>query len=194
MTRQLIVAALALLFAFCTPMTPAIAEPETPTSVLLARAYVGEAGWHSRRDHAAIFHAVANRSAARGVAFRTQLLAYAKGINGRSWVADLRGDGTLGEAWPEQHYPRERFEPLWRRVLVFAATDVVFEPENPCDGNPEHWGGMAITTDRLRAHRAVEDGRWAALDCGGTRNRFYAVRGRRSRPELLAVGPVPVLW
>jgi hypothetical protein len=190
MRKHLLAALTALVFATCTPL-PVAADDDTPTRVLLARAYVGEAGWYSRRDHQAIYWSIANRAAVRGVTFREQLLAYAKGID-RGYVAGLQEDG-LGEAWPE-HYDREVYDPLWRRVLVFAAVDLVFEPENPCDGDPEHWGGMRIRRDRLRATRAVEEGRWEPLVCGGTRNRFYAVRGRRRAPEPLAVGPSPLLW
>ncbi|GAF81246.1 unnamed protein product [marine sediment metagenome] len=189
MTRALIIA-LVLLFAPCTPL-PVAADDDTPTQLLLARAYIGEAGWYSRRDHEAIYWAIANRATMRGVSFRVQLLAYAKGIE-RDWVGGLQEDG-LGEAWPEE-YDREVYAPLWRRALVFAATDLVFAPENPCNGDPEHWGGMRIRRDRLRANRAVEDGRWQPLACGGTRNRFYAVRGRRRAPEPLAVGPGLIVW
>jgi len=192
MTRALIAAFTSLLFATCTPIS--VAADEAPTRLLLAQAYVGEAGWYARRDHEAIYWSIANRAAARGVTFRAQLLAYAKGISGRSWVAGLQEDGNLGdESWPET-YDRAVYGPLWRRALVFAATDLVFAPENPCNGDPEHWGGMRIRADRVRATRAVEDGRWEPLSCGGTRNDFYAVRGRRRPSAPLAVGPGRLVW
>jgi hypothetical protein len=190
MRQSLIASFLALVFATCTPH-PVTAD-FVPTHLLLARAYVGEAGWHSRRDHAAIFHAVRNRAHMRGVTFREQLLAYAKAIDGRDWVAGLQENGSLGTSWPA-HYARAVYRPLWNRVLVEAATDLVFTPQNPCDGLPEHWAGMRIRADRLRASRAVQDGRWRALSCGGTRNRFFAVRGRAGRLDAVAVGGAHIL-
>ena len=173
----------ALLLAFlltCAAPAAQADDTRTPdTRTLLARVYVSESGWESRRDHAAIYHAVANGAERRGVTFRAQLIAYSRGLSGRSararWVRGLRADLRPGDGWPAA-YPWPRFRPLWARVLAAAGTDVVFPPDNPCDGPPRHWGGLAIRADRTRAARALRAGWWRRLDCGPTRNAFYAVR------------------
>ena len=41
-----------------------------------------------------------------------------------------------------------------------------------------HWGGLRIERDRLRANRAVLEGRWERIKCGDTVNTFFK-RARR---------------
>lgn len=149
----------------------------------LARLYVSEAGFDGARDHAAIFHAVQNGAAQRGIPIWEQIQDYGRGLRaaGRRavWVRNLRvdteapegwgapGSGSVGLDWALFH---RKFE----RVLVRARTDLIFAPMNPCDGIPRHWGGMRIAVDRERAAKAVREGRWKPLHCGPTQNGFFA--------------------
>lgn len=67
----------------------------------------------------------------------------------------------------------------WSALRAHARAVLEGRVINPCPG-ADHWGGLAIEADRLRALAAVKAGRWRAVRCRRpTANAFYAERGRR---------------
>lgn len=182
-----------LLLSLVLLLSPSTVSAQDDLAVLLARAYVAEGGWNAA-DHAGIYWSIRNRSAERGVTFLVQLSAYARGLYSRTrrgeWIRGLDEDLHEPPGWPEA-YRWDRFRRAWAETLTRSRTDLVIPPPNPCDGRPEHWGGMTISRDRDRAERAVREGRWRRLRCGDARNAFFEVRRRLRRAEGLARVDLP---
>jgi hypothetical protein len=157
------------------------------TELRLAQLYCHEAGCTAAVDHAAIYHALNNRKRARGDETLLQTLrAYSGGLfNPRSTrtalISRLRLDGAMPLLWPEE-LSWDRYADGWKTALTRARRHRLHPPPNPCDGRPDHWGGLSIERDRVRAIRAVSTGRWKRLRCG-TRNTFFEVRGLRLDAE-----------
>lgn len=68
----------------------------------------------------------------------------------------------------------ESWNRRWADLRAYAGRIADGEIADPCGGRAMHWGGLTIDADAERAERAVREGRWRRLDCGDTRNAFYA--------------------
>ena len=163
------------------PPIEAELPPIEAVALDLARVYLAEAGW-SAPDHAGIYHALRRRQRGRGDETLSETMrAYSRGLwRGRSararWILALRPDGTEPAGWPARwSWPRNA--PRWRQLLDRARAHLAQAPPVPClDGTPEHWGGLSLRADRVRAERAVRAGRWRRLTCPGARNAFFQAR------------------
>ena len=149
-------------------------------ALLLARLCVSEAGWDCWQtgDGAAIYDVLRTRSAARRQTWRTAARSYAPHVGGRlaprtargRWVAQLREDGEQPAGWPARA-SWSAYRERWLGVLAEARRVVAEGVVSPCSERVEHWGGVV---DRERARRLG----MRRVDCGPTRNDFYA-RGER---------------
>lgn len=146
-------------------------------TLLLARSFVGEAGWYAKRDHVAIAYVLARRwKAARQrwpeLRFADLLKLYVKALGyGRrsltprqTWLRGLHGpDRPLG--WPAgASWARKR--PFWAEAVRRAQAWMRGQLRDPCRGRAWHWGG---TIDIPGAKKK----RLRPVDCGATENTFY---------------------
>ncbi len=183
MNRLLILAVIADCFAIAHADHAPPPRHDDETAVWLARLYISESGWSSPDDRAAIFHSISERQRTlREPTLLGAMRRYSRPLfeserDRRRWVQALRVDGGAPGAWPSSLAWGDFADP-WKRILDEARGHLASSPENPCDGWPEHWGGMGIAADRDRARRAVESGAWRPLECGEARNRFFEVRRR----------------
>lgn len=160
--------------------TEAATGTPAPTSeavvLTLAHATIAEATFNAV-DRAAILHALARRAARRGVAIDVMARMYVSAFRVTPtprlrWVLAVDESCEQPAHWPSRlswpaHRPRCRraFEDV-RRFLRGVLPD-------PCPGRADHWAGMAIERDRIRADRAVQAGRWIPAHCAGARNAFF---------------------
>lgn len=165
--------------------------PYTEHELALAQICVHEAGWNDagERDCAAINAAITNRARNTGRTWMAQAHAYATRVfdrerrDRRAWVAWLRADGGR----PTHRYPyseaqwSEGHRPKWMARLALARQILSGRITHQCDGEPEHWGGRHVRIDQRRAESAIRRGVWRRLDCGDTRNDFFAVNRRHPR-------------
>lgn len=139
----------------------------------LARAMVSEADW-SARDHAALAWALARRWHMRRklepeVTFEEIVRRYCAGLRGKPrtqrarWVRELEGEDKP-ESWNDRSGLWVNYRSAWLRVRAFARSWSRGKVIDPCRGRATHWGGPM---DRPSSH-------YRAVDCGMTRNIFYA--------------------
>ncbi len=193
--RKTLTAVLALLLL---ASSATATEPTQPPEELeelshrLAQLYISEASWAGLEDHPAIYWALRNRAETLDRSMLEQMRRYSRPLfrptsARQAWIAALRTDGAQPDVWPE-NVSWDRYTDRWKLILSRARAHVREAPRNPCDGRVEHWGGMRIARDRVRADRALERGAWRRLDCGETRNTFFEVlRRRRSPRERVAI-------
>jgi hypothetical protein len=169
MTRPLILALACVL----------VAEPvaaDDGAALDLARICVGEAGWQTDSgDCAAIVHLLTRRAGRLGLSVRTMARAYSPRHTGqrpsrRPWIAQLDPSGVQPAAWPDGP-SWERHRPLWLEVQAHVRAVLAGEVEDPCAGEPDHWGAR-YGADLRRARAAG----WREVDCGGTANAFWSLR------------------
>lgn len=99
----------------------------------------------------------------------------------QQWIAELQLDGRRPPSWPRPRQRRFHNHPAWRTwgcprwLATVDAVHRVLEAHprrierGPCEETPDHWGGAAGIDDHpLRLG-------WRRIDCGITRNRFWAV-------------------
>lgn len=174
---------------------PAPADAQhVPDYLMLARICVHEAGWEAEADCAAIHEVLMAGAEREDLSYRTYAYNYAgralRGETSRAWVANLRADGREPEGWPETtivregdlvsvaaHAPWSMYRERWLRTIELARRVLSGEVRAQCAEPVHDWGGRV---DRGRARRLglVE------VDCGETRNDFYA------RPALRVDAPV----
>lgn len=172
-----------LMAALCAPLAPVHASPSTlPRPAALARLCVSEAGWNMDvGDCPAIYAAIKNRAAVRGISWTAQARAYSGRVYDRTrtgrrrWIAWLSPTLDRPRGWPDAAVRWERGAELWRARLEEAAKIIAGELAAPCADTVEHWG-CRYGVDLRRARRALAEGRWSVAECGETLNTFYAVR------------------
>jgi hypothetical protein len=147
-------------------------------AVLLARLMVGEAGWSAPREHAALAWTLRRRANTmgrrHGWTWRRTFDAYTRSAySGRPhssrhrWVGALALSAERPDAFPG-HLPWSPYAERWERVLRRARAFIAGRLPDPCSGPTEHWGaGWVPSRPTLRE-----------VDCGSTRNRFYATAAR----------------
>jgi hypothetical protein len=170
--------------------------PETEwtpqTQLWLARAMVAEAGWNAKADYVAIAYVLARRwhqmtERWPSLRFIDVIKSYClslgdyrrKPTERQRWIRSLSWDDSTPESWPNNASWIAHL-PFWRRALAVSEKWVKGELSDPCRGRAWHWGG---TIDAPR-------GRMIAVDCGKTRNTFYALKPRanqlKNQPQALA--------
>jgi hypothetical protein len=198
MTRTLILAALALVFATCAPIapTPAVADRAHDDLVIMLAQYgIHEAGFfRAHADHLAVWEVLKQRAegplweqchgdlhcaARRYSAGRSEVID-----NDRDrWVLDLNWAAIEPLGWNPQDGAWSRYRGAWLEALDSSEAWLDGRIRAHCRYRPMHWGGMRIRRDRQRANRAVAAGRWRHADCRDetgkpTRNGFFCVAGR----------------
>lgn len=161
--------------------------------LVLARAMVAEAGFTSKRDHAAIAWVLAirfrrwARASPMLASFVKMVASYCTGMDAwvpkrlkqrLTWIRALQDpQPDAPHGWPKRKYGRwnNRWEVHWRHVLQRADAWSRGELDDPCRGRAIHWGGR---TDRI-----LPESKWRPIDCGKTVNTFYrlARQAKRSR-------------
>lgn len=166
--------------AMLAPCAPARAVGREPDALLLARVCVSEAGWScwETGDGYAIHYAQVVVGAREGISWRSAARALSPRATGArptvdariAWVAGLRADGLAPLRWPAApHSPWPQYRARWLAVLERAREVVtwgldVHDEWSPCDDRPITWAApWHEPSPGLRE-----------IDCGGTRNRFYA--------------------
>jgi len=146
-------------------------EPDDATALVLAIAFVAEAGWDAEQDHAAIGHALRKRADRRGITLQQQAVEYVSAFRVASprsrWLLALSLDARKPAGWPAAlswaaHVPR------WLRVVERARAFLRGELRDPCGA--EHWGGAMD----------VPRGRMVRASCS-TRNTFYRLGARKEK-------------
>lgn len=180
---------------------PADAQ-HVPDYLLLARICVHEAGWEQEADCAAIHQVLVAGAEREDLSYRTYAYNYSgralRGETSRAWVANLREDGREPDGWPETvivrdgdsvsvepHAPWGMYRERWLRTIEIARGVIAGSITAACAEPVHDWGGRV---DRGRARRLglVE------VDCGETRNDFYARPALRTAPtELPPEAPAP---
>lgn len=196
---------------------PAAADHEVcPDAIMLARICAHEAGWESdgtgswnaeeTGDCAAIHEVLYRNAHFRGFSYRASGHAYSgrllSGTTVRSYYNELDADGTRPPSWPTgswvtgasgmlQFEPGpswERYRDRWLELLRYAELLAHSNPEDtsPCAIPVDDWGGRM---DAARAERLE----LIPVDCGHTRNDFYARPSRFGipTPEVAAEGGSP---
>lgn len=177
--------AFAALFKVCE--AEAIAQAWTADEVALARVCTNEAGFTRDGDCAAIHAALSHHARRLGVTFEDFAKTYSDHAfnrgrtDGRRWIAWLEPSTARPRFWSDRAMRWETGAALWIDRLAQARRIIAGAERHRCDGTPMHWGAR-YGVDLDRAGRAIEAGRWRALDCGGTRNAFYSVLARESAP------------
>lgn len=114
-----------------------------------------------------------------GITYEQVLTAYCHGLRSkRAWIRGLAGE-LRPTGWPASVSWRSHAA-RWRAVRETVRRFVRGKLPDPCERPTHHWGGMRIEADRLRAERAVREGRWRAVDCGTTGNVYFEVVRRGS--------------
>ena len=106
----------------------------------LGRVLVGEAGWHSTTDHAAILHAMGRRADRTGEPVETMAARYSSAVKRckRAWVCELPA------------LPSERYRESWEAVRETARAYLRGKLPDPCPGSV-HYGDRQ--GDMARAKR-----------------------------------------
>jgi hypothetical protein len=183
MLRRLLAGAVVVLL-FIIAIIPWEVKAEDPLAqLLLARIITSEVGFNELdkegrplNDPAAIHTVLRNRQGKGSLerimrAYSSRATGTLPPLNARqAWVSGLSLELRAPEAWPANYPPWGAFRPMWQRRLKLSRR-LLREPENPCDGEPDHWGGP------MDDHRALAAG-WVKLDCGPALNHFWSVPRR----------------
>ena len=172
---------------------PVPKEQWTPEAKLwLSRALVGEGGWLSKRDHAGIAWALANRWQARHelspeVSFVEHVRVYCASVGYKRptkrqrWVRALPKEANTQSpplGWPS-HVSWANHVAWWRSVQRWAHAWGRGEVPDPTGGRVEHFGARdPRLVDPARARRAVQRGVWYPIVIAGASSAFYGVHGR----------------
>lgn len=162
------------------------AQWTTQARITLARAMVAEAGFRSKRDHAAIAWVLAERYRRWArvspllASFAKMVASYCTGMDKwiperlkkrLTWIRALSDPQPKAPSgWPKRKYGKwdNRWETRWSRVLERADAWSRGEIADPCRGRAIHWGGK---TDRV-----LSSSKWKKLDCGKTVNTYYRLK------------------
>jgi hypothetical protein len=161
----------------------ASAQAWTADETALARVCTNEAGFTRDGDCPAIGAAIAFHARRLGVTFEEFAKRYSdrafsrSRTDGRRWIAWLEPTTERPRFWSDRAMRWETGAALWIDRLAQARRILASAEAHACDGTPMHWGAR-YGVDLDRAGRAIEAGRWRALECGETRNAFYTVIAR----------------
>lgn len=166
--------------AWCTirwaPVAHASADERTIEA--LARVCTAEGGWRTAEtgDCAAIAYLLRRRARRLGTTTLRMARRYSSRhfdttrTDRRAWIAGLTLAARRPRGWPRA-LPWARYRPRWLAIVEHVRAITDGHVPDPCPaGQAMHWGCEA---DDVRAHRAG----WTRLDCGPTRNHFWALRG-----------------
>ena len=158
---------------------PLIADRDwsSKSQLWLARAFISESDWYAERDHIAIAYVIYRRWKLirrdyKRYPFVEVIRQYCSGLGRfeklitlrQAWLNDLSLDARRPESWPRD-LAWDAYRPLWEAALKRAEDWHLGQYEDPCNGMAMHFGG---DMDRPRPYMKK-------LDCGKTRNNFYAV-------------------
>jgi len=169
MLRNLLISILILLAASDT----AFARDED--ALWLARCMVNEADFDATNDHLAIAAVLIKRAGKYHISVASMVRKYCSGLrpgqrcsSRQRWVIELNPDATKPAHWPTV-VPWRWYRERWQRVLLTARLVLRGEMDDPCDGRAEHFGGKMDKPDKSLVR----------IDCGETRNLFYAYRSSK---------------
>jgi hypothetical protein len=147
-------------------------------TVWLARCMVSEADTEAVLDHLAIAAVISKRSKKLGISITSMVRRYCKGLGPRDrksprirWVSALDVSVRAPRSWTSDNGTWERYRERWFNVLVVADLALQGDAYDPCGGRAEHWGGKMDTPDITLIR----------IDCGPTKNIFYAYRNRQKK-------------
>lgn len=177
MRVAVLVGALCALLAPCAPVRASSSRESD--ALLLSRICVSEAGFasHASGDCGAIHYTLLGTVDERGVSFRSAARAHSPRATGAretndarlAWVAQLNELGLAPMAWPRApHAPWGAYRERWLDVLDRSRELVTWtlddhDEHSMCEAPPTTWAApWHEPSPGLRA-----------IDCGGTRNRFY---------------------
>jgi hypothetical protein len=184
-----------LLFVSAVHSQDTVAPPEHLTEQLaLGRIGASEIGLTGTPAELAAIHEVLSNQAARhGWTLLGTMRRYSSMVfdqsrhDGRAWVAFLRADGRAPQGWPTQvqvrrhgelvtvpHAPWGTYRERWLTLYETAGRVLRGEVTSPCVEPVLHWGGD-MDRARAEAHGLLE------IECGETRNHFYALPPRGDR-------------
>jgi len=153
----------------------------------LGQGMVAEADFDRPVDHAALGYVLKRRWQAvctRGPCpsfsdyARTYVSAFKPHVRSPrvQWVRELTLAGDKPASWPE-NLSWTHYRPKWLATLDRAQGVLDGTLADPCGGKASQWGSPLLATDRVRAARAIQAGRWVPARCAGmTANNFYRER------------------
>lgn len=167
--RAALVTALALVL--CAP----VSANQEADALVLARVCVHEAGWTSIADCAAIHEVLRNGAERTHMSFASYAHAYSgralAGRTTRPWVIELHASGAAPHGITSGQWHARRAD--WLALLEHARSIVAGDEASGCAEPVHDWGSP--THDRERARRLG----LVPVDCGDTRNDFYARPSQR---------------
>lgn len=153
-----------MIMAFALPVVRA--HEDAPDYLVLARLCVEEAGWSITSDCSAINVVIQKRMVAQHTSFAAMARAYSPN-NKRAWIEQLNLDAERPAAWPKTSSWNAHRE-KWVAMLEHAQQ--ILNGERAAECNPDHWGAP-YGQDLERARCSG----WRELQCGDTRNKFWAL-------------------
>lgn len=149
--------------------------------LLLAISFIGEAGWHSESDWAAIAHVYKKRSEFYGVPMEHMVKRYSRVLHEDNEVPravmlrSLRLDGKQPEFW-SLSLRWSNYKPRWEAALAFAQRFLDGDVPDPCP-TAFHFGGPR---DEVGPERAL-----SRVQCTEpVANLYYTQRLRPYRPAV----------
>jgi hypothetical protein len=141
----------------------------------LARCMVNEAGFWAVNDHLALAAVLKKQARRLRVSTADIVQMYCGGLRPNKkhnrrhrWILELNIRGTEPKHWIANDGKWKWYRDQWYTLLILA--DLALHPKahDPCGGRAAHWGGKMDTPDKSLIR----------IDCGPTRNIFYAYRNR----------------
>ncbi len=177
-----------LALAIALAVSMARADDRIGDQLALARVCASEGGLEATAEECAAIAAVLRSRRCAGCSLERAARLYSDRVfdlerhDRRAWVAFLRADGRQPRRWPGaievrsddgstamvQHARWASFRDRWLALYELAGDVVRGELVHACAEVPRHWGGRL---DRARAERMG----LVRIDCGETRNDFYAL-------------------
>lgn len=146
------------------------------TKLLLAQAFVAEAGWSAKKDHVGIAFVLLGRwkdisQRYPKIAFSEVVRAYCSGFRSRysklsprlKWIRGLNLEAKEPKDWPKKIGDWSMYAPRFVQLLELAERWRLGLEADPCGGMARHFGG-SMDVPKL----------WMIkISCGDTSNTFY---------------------